>query len=689
MNKMLILATAMVFSVQVWAKGEPLAESPGQSRVAIEILEKLSTDHYRKVALDDQMSSELLDNYLDMLDSTKSYLTAADVDEFRQWQYQLDDSLKNGDLSAGFAIFNRFRQRLTARMKANIDLLKSDYIFDFSKDESLVLDPKSRAWMATTTEYDDYWVKRVKDNLLQLILADKEPAAARELLIKRYQNQIEQIERQDGEDVFQVYINALTGLYDPHTDYLSARSLENFNISMSLSLEGIGAVLQQEDEYTKVVSVVPGGPADKQGTLAPGDKIIAVGQGSEGPMEDVVGWRLDDVVELVRGKKDSTVRLQIIPDKAETTDKTLQIAIIRDKVKLEEQAAKSRILEIPSGQTKIKLGVIEIPAFYMDFEAYRNRDPNFKSTTRDVKKLLAELKDAQVQGIVLDLRNNGGGSLYEAIGLTDLFIGPGPVVQIRHSNQSITREVARQQAFYRGPMIVLINRLSASASEIFAGAIQDYRRGLIAGGQSFGKGTVQVMAPLTDGQLKLTESKFYRVSGDSTQNRGVVPDVEFPSIYSSDEIGESTEKYAMPWDSIPTLPHRVYNDFSTALAPLKDIHNRRAANDPDWLFMLDEIDVVNKRRNLKTVSLNKEERKAMQTQQEQALFEAENKRLVAKGLPAFASLQAWREDDKSKEEKRRKNPDQDRLPDPQLQEAAHLLADYMALQMQIPRVANQ
>jgi carboxyl-terminal processing protease len=406
-------------------------------------------------------------------------------------------------------------------------------------------------------------------------------------------------------------------------------------------------------------------------------------------MEDVVGWRLDDVGELVRGKKDSTVRLQIIPDKAETTDKTLQIAIIRDKVKLEEQAAKSRILEIPSGQTKIKLGIIEIPAFYMDFEAYRNRDPNFKSTTRDVKKLLAELKDAQVQGIVLDLRNNGGGSLYEAIGLTDLFIGPGPVVQIRHSNQSITREVARQQAYYRGPMIVLINRLSASASEIFAGAIQDYRRGLIVGGQSFGKGTVQVMAPLTDGQLKLTESKFYRVSGDSTQNRGVIPDVEFPSIYSSDEIGESTEKHAMPWDSIPTLPHRVYNDFSTALAPLKDIHKQRAANDPDWLYMLDEIDVVNKRRNLKTVSLNQEERKAMQTEQEQALFEAENKRLAAKGLPAFASLQAWRDDDKSKEEKRRKNPDQARLPDPQLQEAGHLLADYMALQMQIPRVANQ
>ncbi|MGK2915296.1 MAG: carboxy terminal-processing peptidase [Porticoccaceae bacterium] len=689
MKRLSAALTFIVISIHTWAAVEALVPSASESRIMVDVLDKLGTDHYRKMRLDDQLSSELLDNYLDSLDSTKSFFTAVDIAEFKRWQYDLDDSLKAGDLTAGFTIFNRFRLRFTTRMQATIDLLKSDYEFDFAKNETLSIDPKARSWMATTEEADDYWRKRIKDSMLQLILANKEPKAARELLIKRYQSQIDQINQQDQEDVFQAYVNALTGLYDPHTDYLSARSLDNFNISMSLSLEGIGAVLQKEDEYTQVVSVVAGGPANKQGTLGPGDKIIGVGQGTEGPIEDVVGWRLDDVVALVRGKKGTTVRLQVIPDKAETPDKTVHIEIVRDKVKLEEQAAKSKIIEVPSGTTKIKLGVIEVPAFYMDFEAYRNRDPDFKSTTRDVQKLLEELRQANVQGIVLDLRNNGGGSLYEAVGLTDLFIDPGPVVQIRHSDQKITKEIARRQAFYRGPLVVLINRLSASASEIFAGAIQDYRRGLLVGTQSFGKGTVQVMAPLAEGQLKLTESKFYRVSGDSTQNRGVIPDLAFPSIYSSEEIGESQEKHALPWDSIKGLRHPVYGDFSPLIEHLKTAHLQRAANDPDWRFMLDEIDLVNKKRELKVLPLNKKEREALQQDQEQALFNIENQRLKAKQLPAWESIQAWRDDETKKQDERKANPQASPPPDPQLQEAGYVLADYIGLLARMPQVANQ
>ncbi len=683
---LLVAAVALLLAANplepAWAKDEaPLTQAPDSSRTVLEILRKLDSDHYRDVAIDDQLSAELLDNYIDTLDGGKSYFMQSDIDEFKQWQLQLDDSLAAGDLSQGYAIFNRFRQRLIDRMEANIALLKSDHVFDFNEKESLTVDPKTRTWMATPQEYEDYWRKRIKDGLLQLILAKKEPAAARELLTKRFQNQLDQLRQQDSEDVFQTYINALTKIYDPHTDYLSARTRENFDINMSLSLDGIGAVLQKEDEYTKVVSVVPGGPADKQGRLGPGDKIIAVGQGADGPMEDVIGWRLDDVVALIRGKKGSTVRIQLMPAKAETPDKTIQITLVRDKVKLEEQAAQSRVLEIPGPAGKVKLGVIEIPLFYMDFEAYRKRDPDFKSTTSDVRKLIDELLRQKVQGIVLDLRNNGGGSLYEAIGLTDLFIDPGPVVQIRHANQSVSREAARHQAVYRGPLVVLVNRLSASASEIFAGAIQDYRRGLVIGSQTFGKGTVQSIAPLSEGQLKLTESKFYRVSGDSTQNRGVIPDIAFPSLYNIEDVGESSEKHALPWDSINGLPHRIYSGNAKLIPKLRAYHLTRSANDPDWNFMLDEMALIEKQRNQYTVPLNKAERQRLQEAREKTLFDLENKRRKAKGLPVFASIQAWSDAETKKEEaaKARKPADKSAEPDPMLRETGHILADLIAI----------
>ena len=671
MKLLSLTITLLLLATTTYGKTESLVFTKEHSQTAIEINNTLSSKHYKKQPVDDNFSSLLLDSYFDALDPAKAYLLKSDVTAFEGTRYRFDDDLTEGDLTDGFAIFNVFRERISARLESNIRLLESDFNFDFSQDESINLDNDSRRWMTSQAEADEYWRKRMKDSLLRLLLSGKELGDARELLRKRYANQLQQLARQDADDTVQGFINVLAGLYDPHTSYLAPRTLENFNISMSLSLEGIGAVLQLEDEFTKIVRIVPGGPADKQGTLAAEDKIIGVAQ-DDGPMIDVIGWRLDEVVELIRGKKDSRVRLEIIPGTLEGGDETTIVAITRDKVKLEEQAAKSHIIELQQDDESFRAGVIAIPAFYMDFEAYRQRDPDFKSTSRDVLKLIIDLKNDDVDGIVLDLRNNGGGSLYEATALTDLFIHPGPVVQIRHADQRVSREQrARQRPFYDGPLIVLINRLSASASEIFAGAIQDYGRGLIAGTTSFGKGTVQVLAPLKQGRLKLTESKFYRVSGQSTQHRGVVPDIAFPSYFDLEEVGESSRDNALPWDSIREVRHRMYEDFSPLLSILKARHQQRIQTDPDWQFMLDEINLIEEQRARQTVTLNKALREQLKAQREEKWLSIENKRRHKRQEPVFESTDAV-------EAFRKQQEEDDKTPDPILQETANLLADYTA-----------
>ncbi|MBV1931926.1 MAG: carboxy terminal-processing peptidase, partial [Porticoccaceae bacterium] len=593
MRNAFVLFYSLLLACFVSAGVEPLNYTPVQAKTAQEIITKLSEHHYRKLELDDKLSARLFDNYTDSLDPLKSYLTLTDIDELEAYKLTLDDALLDGNLTPGFDIYNRFRTRMSERLTSNVALLESDYKFDFEKPETIEIDADNRLWAPSQQISDDYWRKRVKDALLRLTLSGKELTPAKGLLIKRYKNQINQLNQQDNEDAFQFFINALTEIYDPHTSYLSPRMLENFNIAMSLSLEGIGAVLQKEDEFTKVVRIVPAGPADKESTLRAGDKIVSVAQGENGELVDVIGWRLDEVVDLIRGKKDTLVRLEIISGASEVSDKSQVVSIVREKVRLEEQAAQSEILEVPVDDNKYRFGVIKIPTFYMDFEAYRKRDPNFKSTTRDVQKLLIELQQEHVEGIILDLRNNGGGSLLEATALTDLFINPGPVVQIRHANQRISRDQrSRRKPFYDGPLIVLVNRLSASASEIFAGAIQDYGRALVIGSASFGKGTVQVMAPLKQGQLKFTESKFYRVSGNSTQHRGVIPDIEFPSYYSQDDIGESSQEYALPWDSIHAVKHTTHHLFGAMIPNLQAKHESRVSKEPEWQFMLDEIKLI-------------------------------------------------------------------------------------------------
>jgi len=613
-----------------------------QRETIVEMIDQLEERHYSKLRYNDELSSQHLDNYIDSLDSGKMFFTAADLAEFERYRTDMDDALHKGQLDAGFTIFNRFQKRLEDRLAEVVETLPEGVEkMDFSIDEDYQLDTEDRAWAESNKELDDRWRKHLKNQVLSLRMTEKPDDEIAETLVKRYRNQLQRVKQYNHQDVFQIYANALTELYDPHTNYLSPRRSENFNINMSLSLEGIGAVLQLEDEYTKVARLVAAGPADKQGELKPSDRIVAVAQDKDGEFEDVIGWRLDEVVELIRGPKGSTVRLQVLPAKSAATGDRKTITIVRNKVKLEEQSAQKKVLEVPKGDKVLKIGVIDIPAFYIDFDAMRRGEKDYKSTTRDVKRLLDELQsEDKVDGIVIDLRNNGGGSLQEANELTGLFIEYGPTVQIRHSSRRVWRDGKRLRGpYYDGPLAVLINRLSASASEIFAGAIQDYKRGLIVGDRSFGKGTVQTLIPLTEGQLKLTESKFYRISGDSTQHRGVVPDLTFPALYDHQEIGESALDHALNWDKINPVRHRKYGDFETVVPELTSLFEKRSVKNPDFVFLEDQVTLAEESREIKSLPLNEEARKAFRDSQEKKSLAIENKRRAALGEELLTSLE--------------------------------------------------
>ena len=618
-----------------------------QRDTAVEMVAKLQERHYAKLPYGDELSSQHLDNYVNSLDSGKMFFTAVDLADFEQYRSVMDDQLQEGKLDAGFTIFNRYHQRVQDRLNNVSDTLPETVAaMDFTIDESYPLDMEDRQWAKDQAELDDRWRKQLKNQVLSLKIADKDEDEIVPTLQKRYDRQLQSVTKYNSQDVFQIYANALTELYDPHTNYLSPRSTENFNINMSLSLEGIGAVLQMEDEYTKVSSLVAKGPADKEGELRPSDRIVSVGQGVDGALEDIIGWRLDEVVQLIRGPKDTTVRLEVIPAKSKSTDERKVITIVRNKVKLEEQSAQKKMLEIPAGDEVIKIGVIDIPAFYIDFDAMRRGEKDYKSTTRDVKKLLQELEVDGVDGIIIDLRNNGGGSLQEANELTGLFIEYGPTVQIRHSSRRVWRDGKRLKSpYYEGPLVVLVNRLSASASEIFAGAMQDYERAIIVGDSSFGKGTVQTLVPLTEGQLKITESKFYRISGESTQHRGVIPDVEFPSIYDTTEIGESALDHALRWDQISPVRHINYDDFSSVLPDIQTQFLERSAHNPDFIFLEDQIEMAQAAREMTALPLNEKSRIALRDTQKEKALGIENKRRKAKGEELLTSLQDDEDED--------------------------------------------
>ncbi len=662
-----------------WSALQPERE---QVIASLNVVELLKRHHYNKPPLNDERSLKIYDSYLKLLDPSRSYFTAADIAEFDQWRTQFDDLLKSGDLDPGFIIYKRHLERLKQRLDFVLAQLDDGVDkLDFSIDESLQTDREKAPWAKNSAELDDLWRKRLKDEALRLKIAGKEPKAIQELLLKRYKNQISRLEQTRAEDIFQAYINAFAQTYDPHTNYLSPDNAENFDINMSLSLEGIGAVLQNDNDYVKVVRLVPAGPADKSKQIVPADKIIGVAQGN-GEMVDVIGWRLDEVVKLIRGPKGSVVRLDVIPASNAPNDQTSKVvAITREAVKLEEQAAKKSVLKLQHEGHDYKLGVIEVPAFYLDFKAFRAGDPNYTSTTRDVKRLLGELQKEKVDGVVLDLRNNGGGSLQEATELTGLFIDQGPTVLVRNSDGRV--DVLNDEntgIFYKGPLTVLVNRLSASASEIFAGAMQDYHRALIIGGQTFGKGTVQTVQPLNHGELKLTLAKFYRVSGQSTQHQGVIPDIEYPAVVDTKEIGESALPEAMPWDSIRPAIKPAVDPFKPFLAELQARHNTRTATDPDFVFTRERLALAQKLMHETTVSLNETQRRAQHAEIEGQQLAMENARRKAKGEEQLKELKKVDEDAAPEEEAKTKPED-----DAYLTETGKIMLDYLGLR---PAVAT-
>ncbi|PJE40180.1 MULTISPECIES: carboxy terminal-processing peptidase [unclassified Pseudomonas] len=649
---------------------------------SLNVVELLKRHHYNKPPLNDERSEKIYQGYLKMLDPSRSYFIASDIAEFDQWRTRFDDLLKNGDLQPGFVIYKRHLERLQSRLQFTLNMLENGVdTLDFNTDETLLIDRENAPWVKDLAELDDLWRKRVKDEVLRLKIAGKEPKAIQELLTKRYNNQLARLKQTRGEDVFQAYINAFAMSYDPHTTYLSPDNAENFDINMSLSLEGIGAVLQSDNEHVKVVRLVPAGPAEKSKQIAPADKIIGVAQGSK-EMVDVIGWRLDEVVKLIRGPKGSQVRLEVIPASNAPNDQTSKVvAITREAVKLEEQAAKKSILNLKHDNRDYKLGVIEIPAFYLDFKAFRAGDPNYKSTTRDVKRLLTELEKEKVDGVVIDLRNNGGGSLQEATELTGLFIDQGPTVLVRNSDGRVDVLADENTGiYYKGPMAVLVNRLSASASEIFAGAMQDYHRALILGGQTFGKGTVQTIQPLNHGELKLTLAKFYRVSGQSTQHQGVIPDIRYPDIMDTKEIGESALPEALPWDSIKPAIKPELDPIKPFLAELQSRFEGRTAQNPDFTFARERLQLAQKLMEETTVSLNETKRRAQQTDIEGQQLAIENSRRKAKGESLLNKLKEEDEDALPVEDEKTKPED-----DAYLAESGRILLDYLGLNTRLAK----
>jgi len=612
-----ILVLALASSLG-WAATQPvesLVLKPSMDqRYATNLATRFLTNwHYKDTTLDDAFSSVILDEYIELLDPNKNYFLASDIADFERYRNSLDDALRHSDLMPAYDIFNVYINRVRERVAYSHEALHRP--MDFTIDEYYEFDREKEPWAKSTAELDDIWRKRVKNDYLRLKLTDKDDEAIIKTLEERYDNLDRRINELKTEDVFQFFMNAFAQSIEPHTSYLSPRTSENFEISMKLSLEGIGALLGRESEYTTIASIVTGGPAELDGRLKAGDRITAVGQGRDGKMVDVIGWRVDDVVDLIRGPKDTIVRLEVLPEDAGVGGPTKIIDILRNEVKLEEQAAKSSIIEVPvEGSDKtMKIGVIDLPVFYLDFTARAQNKPDYRSSTRDVRRLISELQEQGIVGLVIDLRNNGGGSLLEATTLTGLFIDKGPVVQVRNSNGRISLEEDTEPGMaWEGPLAVLVNRYSASASEIFAAAIQDYGRGLIIGEPTFGKGTVQSLLDLDDyapsdspsmGQLKITMAQFFRVNGGSTQNRGVEPDIRFPSAGDPSKYGERSLHHALPWSTIDPARYQAAGDLSRLVAVASDRYEDRIHNDEEFNWLLADIEEFNKKSGQTRVSL--------------------------------------------------------------------------------------
>ncbi len=629
-----ILLTALLAGA-AWAKEiQRLQPEKAQMSQAVQIVKALERHHYTGKRLDDDMSATIYERYIKQLDPSRRLLSTKDLQRFTPHRLSFDTALKKGNLGLAFGIFNIYQERAVQRLEYILKRLESwETDLDFDSNKELVIDFEKRLRARDETELKQLWEKDLIHQVIGYKLDGKPVEEISETLNKIYTSRLSRLSQTESRDVFQLFINTVTECFDPHTQYFPPRVSEDFDIHMSLSLEGIGAVLANEYEYTKVVRLIPKGPADKSNKLMPGDKIIGVGQGKTGDITDVIGQRIDEVVKLIRGPKNTYVRLKIIP--AKKLNSTTTIAIQRDKVKLEEQAAKKEIKTVELNGTPYKLGIIEIPNFYIDFQAFHRGDKDYKSTTSDVAKLLAELKEEKIDGLIIDLRDNGGGSLKEANELTGLFLKSGPTVQIKTKHRVSRLYDNDPKITYTGPMAVLINRMSASASEIFAGAIKDYNRGIIVGTRSFGKGTVQELGPLGDGKLKLTSAKFYRVSGKSTQHRGVLPDIAMPGVYRIEDTGESSLEGALLWDTIAKSFYLAYPSMEPLFPELIENLKDRSLKDPGIVYLNKRLDMTATMDEKETLSLNLEKREETRAMEEEQELEIENQYLTAIGQPVL------------------------------------------------------
>ncbi|HUA78805.1 MAG TPA: carboxy terminal-processing peptidase [Dyella sp.] len=680
----------------------PLQSTGDEANAALISAHLLTRFHYDSQPLDDAMSQKIYDLYFKLLDGEKVFFTQEDMAKFAQYKDKFDDAIWNKDLSGPFDIFNQYILRAVDRMNYARSLLKQG--FDFNTNDSYTIDRKKADWPKDKAELDDLWRKRTMNDWLRLKLAGKNDDEIRKTLDKRYSNYIDRVKQLDSEDAFQTFMTAYANSTDPHTDYMGPREAQNFDISMKLSLEGIGAVLQQRDDYTVIRELVPGGPAIKSGKLHVGDYVLGVGQGDTGAFTDVVGWRIDDVVNLIRGKKDTTVRLEVVPADQGTDGKHETIALVRKKVTIEEQAAKKKVIQITDAGVTRKIGVIELPMFYSDFGARSEGDKNFKSATRDVAKLLGELKNEGVQGVVMDLRNNGGGSLYEANELTGLFIDKGPVVQVRDARGQVQVQGDDDPGMaWSGPLAVLVNRGTASASEIFSAAIQDYGRGLVIGTQTFGKGTVQTLIDLNRfasdpdsksdfGALKMTVQEFFRINGGSTQLHGVTPDLLYPNNGDDKDFGESTYDNALQWTQIAPADYKPVADMKAYLPQLQQMHDARVAKSPAWQLMLDELAQYKKLADRTSISLNYAQRETERKQLDamQADFRARHKTIDGNASPDEQESQlddGLNPNERSLKSELQEQAEAKKAPDPQLQETAHILFDAVGLIDANPKIA--
>ena len=699
MNLRLIAAIAFVvapFGVAL-TKTEPAPAyvykpSREQAQAALLATRFLTNFHYKRVPLDDAMSKTIFDRYLESLDGDKLFFTAADVAEFRAHADALDDAIFDQKLEPPFEVYQRYVQRVGERTAHARALLQKG--FDFTVDEQYRFDREHAMWAAGDKELDELWRQRVKNDWLRLKLAGRDEKGIRETLDKRYVGFEKRLRELDGDDVFQSFMNAYSSAIEPHTNYMSPRASENFNIQMRLSLEGIGAVLGREDEYTAIRQIVKGGPADLSKRLKVGDRIVGVGQGDQGTMTDVVGWRLDDVVDQIRGKKGTTVRLDVLAADAGLDSKPVPLTLVRDKVRLEEQAARFELIEVEAGKTTHRIGVVRLPTFYHDFEGARRGDANYASSTRDVARLIKELKGKQIDGLVVDLRGNGGGSLTEASDLSGLFIDEGPVVQVRDAQGRVTIEGdADKGVAWDGPLAVMIDRESASASEIFAAAMQDFGRALILGENSFGKGTVQNLIDLDQyardpsvhfGQLKLTVAQFFRINGGSTQHRGVVPDIAYPqTAWAGEDFGESALDFALPYSEVKAADYVRSGDLSALTPLLATRHDARIAKDQEFKWWFEDLAEYQKQRDRKEMSLLESARRAERDLNEKKRADRKAARIAAGIDPPNQDADASGDDGLLADERREKAAEDDAeakdKPDFLLREGAHILADAIDL----------